>query len=73
VVGGLSGPRHQANSNKMVWASILIKLRFPLSGMGGIMDTKGALEFFISGATAVSVGERQTLLIRKISLEIISD
>jgi dihydroorotate dehydrogenase (NAD+) catalytic subunit len=39
----------------MVWEAYN-KIKIPIIGMGGIMDTQSALEFFIAGAAAVSVG-----------------
>jgi len=38
-----------------VW-EVYNKVKIPIIGMGGIMDTDSALEFFIAGATAISVG-----------------
>ncbi|MFH1281146.1 MAG: dihydroorotate dehydrogenase [Candidatus Omnitrophota bacterium] len=54
-VGGLSGPAIRPVAVKMVWEAYN-KIKIPIIGMGGIMDTESALEFFIAGATAVSVG-----------------
>ena len=54
-VGGLSGPAIRPVAVKMVWETYN-KIKIPIIGMGGIMDTKSALEFFIAGATVVSVG-----------------
>ena len=54
-VGGLSGPAIRPIAVKMVW-EVYNKIKIPIIGMGGIMDTESALEFFIAGATAVSVG-----------------
>jgi dihydroorotate dehydrogenase (NAD+) catalytic subunit len=54
-VGGLSGPAIRPVAVKMVWETYN-KIKIPIIGMGGIMDTESALEFFIAGATAVSVG-----------------
>jgi dihydroorotate dehydrogenase (NAD+) catalytic subunit len=39
----------------MVW-EVYNKVKIPIIGMGGITDTDSALEFFIAGATAISVG-----------------
>jgi dihydroorotate dehydrogenase (NAD+) catalytic subunit len=39
----------------MVW-EVYQKVKIPIVGMGGITDTESALEFFIAGAAAVSVG-----------------
>ncbi|MHB8154760.1 MAG: dihydroorotate dehydrogenase [Candidatus Omnitrophota bacterium] len=54
-VGGLSGPAIRPIAVKMVWEAYN-KIKIPIIGMGGIMDTESALEFFIAGATAISVG-----------------
>ncbi|HOU37060.1 MAG TPA: dihydroorotate dehydrogenase, partial [Candidatus Omnitrophota bacterium] len=55
AVGGLSGPAIRPIAVRMVWEAYK-KVGIPLIGMGGIMDTQSALEFFIAGATAISVG-----------------
>ena len=69
-VGGLSGPAIRPVAVKMVWEAYN-KIKIPIIGMGGIMDTESALEFFIAGATAVSVGTAN-FVNPQISLEIIS-
>lgn len=55
LTGGLSGPAIRPIALKMVWETHRA-LRIPVIGMGGIMDAESALEFFIAGASAVSVG-----------------
>ncbi len=55
VVGGLSGPSIRPVALKMVW-EVYQKIRLPIIGMGGIMDTSSAIEFFLAGACAISVG-----------------
>jgi len=55
VSGGLSGPCIRPVAIKMVWDAYR-KIKLPIVGMGGIIDTSSALEFIIAGATAVSVG-----------------
>ncbi len=55
VTGGLSGPAVRPVAVKMVW-EVYNKIKIPIIGMGGIIDVPSALEFFIAGATAVSVG-----------------
>jgi len=55
VTGGLSGPAIRAVAVRMVW-EIAQKINIPIIGMGGIIDAESALEFFIAGAKAVSVG-----------------
>jgi dihydroorotate dehydrogenase (NAD+) catalytic subunit len=69
-VGGLSGPAIRPIALKMVWETYN-KIKIPIIGMGGIMDTESALEFFIAGATAVSVGTANFINPR-VSLEIIA-
>jgi len=69
-VGGLSGPAIRPIAVKMVW-EVYNKIKIPIIGMGGIMDTKSALEFFIAGATAVSVGTAN-FINPQVSLEIIA-
>jgi dihydroorotate dehydrogenase (NAD+) catalytic subunit len=53
--GGLSGPAIRPIAVRMVW-EVYQKVKIPIIGMGGIIDTESALEFFIAGASAVSVG-----------------
>ncbi|MDD5731037.1 MAG: dihydroorotate dehydrogenase, partial [Candidatus Omnitrophica bacterium] len=55
VTGGLSGPAIRPVAVKMVW-EVYQKIKIPIIGMGGISDAESALEFFIAGARAVSVG-----------------
>jgi dihydroorotate dehydrogenase (NAD+) catalytic subunit len=53
--GGLSGPAIRPIAVRMVW-EVAQRVKIPIIGMGGIMDTESALEFFIAGASAISVG-----------------
>ncbi|MFH0790234.1 MAG: dihydroorotate dehydrogenase [Candidatus Omnitrophota bacterium] len=53
--GGLSGPAIRPIAVRMVWEAYQ-KIKIPIIGMGGIMDTSSALEFFLAGASAVAVG-----------------
>jgi dihydroorotate dehydrogenase (NAD+) catalytic subunit len=55
VTAGLSGPAIRPVAVYMVWEARK-KIKIPIIGMGGIIDTLSALEFFIAGATAISVG-----------------
>ncbi len=55
VTGGLSGPAIRPLAVKMVW-DVYQKVKIPIIGMGGITDTASALEFFLAGASAISVG-----------------
>ncbi len=55
VTAGLSGPAIRPVAVKMVW-ECYNKVSIPIIGMGGIMDLESAIEFFLAGATAVSIG-----------------
>ena len=55
VTGGLSGPAIRPVALRMVWEAYQ-KIKIPIIGMGGIIDVSGALEFFIAGARAISIG-----------------
>ncbi len=55
VTGGLSGPAIRPVAVRMVW-EVYQKIKIPIIGMGGIIDTSSALEFIIAGATAISIG-----------------
>ncbi|MDO8661691.1 MAG: dihydroorotate dehydrogenase [Candidatus Omnitrophota bacterium] len=69
-IAGLSGPAIRPIAVKMVW-EVFNKVKIPIIGMGGIIDTASALEFILAGATAVSIGTAN-FINPKISLEIIS-
>jgi dihydroorotate dehydrogenase (NAD+) catalytic subunit len=70
ITAGLSGPAIRPVALKMVWEAYQ-KVRIPIIGMGGIMDTLSALEFFIAGATAISIGTANFINPR-VSIEIVS-
>jgi len=53
--GGLSGPAIRPVAVRMVWAASQA-VKIPIIGMGGIRTWEDAIEFFLAGATAVSVG-----------------
>ncbi|MDP2942244.1 MAG: dihydroorotate dehydrogenase, partial [Candidatus Omnitrophota bacterium] len=55
IVGGLSGPAIKPIALRMVW-EVFKKIRIPVIGMGGIMDSDDALEFIIAGASAIEIG-----------------
>lgn len=55
VTGGLSGPAIKPVALRMVWETAQA-VSVPLIGMGGIMNSRDALEFLIAGAQAVQVG-----------------
>jgi dihydroorotate dehydrogenase (NAD+) catalytic subunit len=59
VTGGLSGPaiRPLALYNvHRVYREVAREAGIPIIGMGGIQDTRDAVEFLLAGATAVAVG-----------------
>jgi dihydroorotate dehydrogenase (NAD+) catalytic subunit len=70
VTGGLSGPAIRPVALKMVW-EVYNKIKIPIIGMGGIIDTASALEFFIAGASAVSMGTANFINPR-VSVEVIA-
>lgn len=55
ITGGLSGPAVKPIALRMVW-QVYNAITLPIIGMGGIMNSRDALEFIIAGATAVAVG-----------------
>jgi dihydroorotate dehydrogenase (NAD+) catalytic subunit len=55
VTGGLSGPAIRPVALRMVWQVVSV-VKIPVIGIGGIMTASDALEFFITGATAIQVG-----------------
>jgi len=71
VTGGLSGPAIRPIAVSMVW-EVYQKIKIPIIGMGGIIDTSSALEFFVAGATAIAVGTAN-FVNPKVSIEIIEE
>lgn len=55
ITGGLSGPAIKPVALRMVW-QVYNKVTLPIVGMGGIMDTRDAIEFLLAGASAVAIG-----------------
>ncbi len=55
ITGGLSGPAIKPVALRMVW-QVRNKVTLPIVGMGGIMNSRDAIEFIRAGATAVAVG-----------------
>ncbi|MFH0912942.1 MAG: dihydroorotate dehydrogenase [Candidatus Omnitrophota bacterium] len=55
IIGGLSGPAIKPIALYMV-REVYRKVKIPIIGMGGIMNTQDALEFIFAGASAVSIG-----------------
>jgi len=70
TTGGLSGPAVRPVAVRMVW-QVHQKIKIPIIGMGGIMDASSALEFFLAGAAAISVGTGN-FVNPKVSIEIIA-
>ncbi len=68
-IGGLSGPAIRPVAVKMAWEAYN-KIKIPIIGSGGIMDIQSAVEFFIAGATAISVGTAN-FINPKVTVEII--
>lgn len=55
IVGGLSGPAVKPVAVRMIW-QVAQAVKVPIIGMGGIMTAEDAIEFFLAGASAVSIG-----------------
>ena len=55
ITGGLSGPCIKPVALRMVW-QVAKAVKVPIIGMGGIMSVEDAIEFFLAGASAVSIG-----------------
>lgn len=55
VTGGLSGAAIRPIAVLAVW-EVARAVRIPILGQGGIETARDALEFFLAGATAVSIG-----------------
>ncbi|RKY32220.1 MAG: dihydroorotate dehydrogenase [Candidatus Omnitrophota bacterium] len=69
ITAGLSGPAIRPVAIRMVW-EVYRKVKIPIVGIGGIVDTHSALEFFIAGASAIAVGTGN-FINPKASIEII--
>ena len=55
VIGGLSGPAIKPVALRMVY-QVARRVSIPVIGIGGIDNSRDALEFIVAGATAVQVG-----------------
>lgn len=55
VTGGLSGPAIKPVALAMVW-KVAKAVKVPVIGLGGIMNTQDALEFFLAGACMIQIG-----------------
>jgi dihydroorotate dehydrogenase (NAD+) catalytic subunit len=56
VTGGLSGPAIRAVAVRAVFQVARALPDVAIIGMGGIVDARSAIEFFLAGASAVAVG-----------------
>ncbi len=55
ITGGLSGPAIKPVALAMVW-KVAKAINLPVIGIGGIMNTQDALEFFLAGACMIQIG-----------------
>ena len=55
ITGGLSGPAVKPVALRMVWQTAKT-VKIPVIGIGGIMNSDDAIEFFLAGASAIQVG-----------------
>jgi len=55
ITGGLSGPAIKPVALRMVWQTAKT-VKIPVIGIGGIMNSDDAIEFFLAGASAIQVG-----------------
>ena len=55
ITGGLSGPAIKPIALRMVW-QVVDTVRVPVIGIGGITTARDALEYLVTGASAVQVG-----------------
>ncbi len=55
ITGGLSGPAIKPVALAMVW-KVANAVKVPVIGLGGIMNTQDALEFFLAGASMIQIG-----------------
>ena len=53
--GGLSGPCVKPVALRMVW-QVAQAVNIPIVGLGGIMNATDAIEFIMTGATAIEIG-----------------
>jgi dihydroorotate dehydrogenase (NAD+) catalytic subunit len=55
ITGGLSGPAIKPVAIAKVY-EVYNKVKIPIVGIGGIIDYKDVIEFFLAGASAVEIG-----------------
>lgn len=71
VTGGLSGPAIKPVAIKMVY-DLCRTISIPIIGIGGIMNYKDVIEFYLAGASAVQIGTAN-FVDPEIAVEIIED
>lgn len=55
ATGGLSGPAIKPIAVRCVW-QVAHAVNIPIIGLGGIMNSDDAIEFFMAGASAIEIG-----------------
>ena len=55
ATGGMSGPCVKPVAVRCVW-QVAKAVSIPVVGLGGIMNAKDAIEFFLAGASAIEIG-----------------
>lgn len=55
ATGGMSGPAVKPVAVRCVW-QVARAVNIPVIGLGGIMNAKDAIEFFLAGASAIEIG-----------------
>lgn len=55
ATGGMSGPAVKPVAVRCVW-QVAKSVNIPIVGLGGIMNAKDAIEFFLAGASAIEIG-----------------
>ena len=55
ATGGMSGPAVKPVAVRCVW-QVAKAVNIPVVGLGGIMNAKDAIEFFLAGASAIEIG-----------------
>ena len=55
ATGGMSGPAVKPVAVRCVW-QVAKAVNIPIVGLGGIMNAKDAIEFFLAGASAIEIG-----------------
>jgi dihydroorotate dehydrogenase (NAD+) catalytic subunit len=71
ITGGLSGPAIKPVAVRMVY-ELYKTVKIPIVGIGGIMNYKDVVEFYLAGASAVQIGTAN-FIDPEISINIIKD